>query len=523
MPKEIIYQILPRLWGNVEGENRRGGSLEKNGCGKFADIDKQTLDYLHSLGVTSVWYTGVVRHATRCKTNGCKASNAAFVKGLAGSPYSITDWFDVNPYLASEPAKRMAEFEALVKRTHRAGMKVITDFVPNHVSRDYGAFSPKPIRDGRDANGHMVLGALDDDSLHWKASNDFYYYPGQELQLPVKGSWKEYPAKASGNCFSPAPGVNDWYDTIRLNYCNFHTPTWDRMLEVVLFWAAKGVDGMRCDMVEMVPAEFFDWMIPQVRVKYPHFLFIAEVYQKENYRRFLQAGFDYLYDKSGMYDALMDIARGGAPASRLTSNWMELGWMQPHMLNFLENHDEPRAASDFFFGNAHASYASLYASLLLNTAPFMLYFGQEVGERGMDCEGFSGVNGRTTIFDWWCPSAPARLWSLIHGKGNLSSEENQTLQRYMEVLSIARKEIVTEGLTYDLGYCGGFDTDKVFAFLRGKGKDIMLVACNFSGEDASLDIKIPSEAFSFFGQNREEVIQRVALPARDASVLNLFF
>ena len=513
MPKEIIYQILPRLWGNVEGENRPGGSLERNGCGKFADIDSKTLDYLRTLGVTSVWFTGVVRHSI----------NKPFVKGKAGSPYSITDWFDVNPYLAKDPEGRMTEFESLVRRTHKAGMKVLTDFIPNHVARDYGKFSPKPFKGGRDAAGHPVLGALDDSSVHWKAENDFYYYPGQELQLPCRGTWKEFPAKASGNCFSPAPGEYDWYDTIRLNYCDFHTPTWDRMLEVVLFWAGKGVDGMRCDMVEMVPAEFFDWMIAKVREKHPGFLFIAEVYQKENYRRYIDAGFDYLYDKSGMYDALLDIERRGDSASRLTRNWQELGDLQPHMLNFLENHDEPRAASDFFFGSTSRSFASLHASLLLNTAPFMVYFGQEVGERGMDAEGFSGVNGRTSIFDWWCPSGPAALWSLIHGKGSLSQQQNDTLKRYMELLSKAGEDIITKGLTYDLGYCGGFDTDKVFAFLRGYGKELTLVVCNFSDEDLETEIRIPAEAFSFFGREQGDLFQRVSVGAKDGAVLNLFF
>ena len=524
MSKPIIYQMLPRLWGGAPGANLPGGTLEQNGCGKFADIDAKTLDYLRSLQVTHVWYTGVIRHATLCDTNGCSPSNAAFVKGQAGSPYSITDWFDVNPYLARNPERRMQEFAALVRRTHQAGLRVILDFVPNHVSRDYGAFSPKPFSGGRDASGHPVLGADDDASVHWKPENDFYYYPGEALRLPVAGDWREYPAKASGNCFSPAPGVNDWYDTIRLNYCDFHTPTWDKMYEVVRFWARKGVDGVRCDMVEMVPLPFFQWMIAKIKSEFPDFLFVAEVYQKERYKEWQDAGFDYLYDKSGRYDALFDILVHWAPARRLTENWQFLGDLQPRMLHFLENHDELRIASDFFAGSVARSWAAVYASLLFDCAPFMLYFGQEIGERGMDAEGFSGRNGRTTIFDWWRPESLRRLWLLLHGKGSLLPEENRTLSRYVDLMQLSAKEAVAEGGTYDLCYaCGaGFDSARHFAFLRGRGNDILLVVCNFSDRAAEIPVRIPAEAFRFLGAEEGEMQLRVPVQAWDAATLSLF-
>ncbi len=526
MVKEIIYQILPRLWGPARGENRKGGSLAQNGCGTFADIDTRTLDYLASLGVTAVWYTGVIRHATRCRTNGCKPSSAAFVKGRAGSPYCVTDWFDVNPYLAQDPAQRMQEFSRLVRRTHRAGMKVLLDFVPNHVSRDYGAFSPRPLRDGRDALGHPVLGACDDPTVHWKPENDFYYYPGEPLRLPVPGNWQEMPAKASGNCFGPAPGLTDWYDTIRLNYCDFHTPTWDKMREVVLFWAGKGVDGVRCDMVEMVPPAFFAWLIPQVKAEYPDFLFIAEVYEKSRYQQFAAAGFDALYDKSGRYDALFDIVVHGGSARQLTWNWQSLGSLQSRMLHFLENHDEVRLASDAFAGSARRGMAALYASLLFDTAPFLLYFGQEAGERGMDEEGFSGRNGRTTIFDWWSPATPRRIWQYIHGKGALLPEEQAALGRYMELLNLARRPLIRQGGTYDLCYCcrevDGFDPDRHFVFLRGDGKDLLLVACNFSDSPAEWTVTIPAEALRMLGFSGEGMRQTVSVAPQDGTVLSLF-
>ena len=517
--------MLLRQWGNVDGKNIQSGTLPQNGSGRFSCVDEASLDYIRSLGVTHVWYTGVVRHATACDTNGCKSSNPAFVKGLAGSPYSITDWFDVNPYLADSPDERMAGFEAMVERTHKAGLKVITDFIPNHVSRDYGAFSPGPIRDGLDANGHPVLGACDDPAQHWKAENDFYWYPGEALKLPVPGDWEEYPAKASGNCFSPSPGINDWYDTVRLNYCDFHTPTWDKMLQVVRFWALKGVDGVRCDMVEMVPKPFCKWLIAKIKEEFPDFVFIAEVYDREQYASYLgEVGFDLLYDKSGMYDALHDIIVSGGSARILSWNWQFLGDLQGGMLNFLENHDEQRIASDFFAGSANRSYAALYASALLNTAPFMLYFGQEAGERGMDAEGFSGCNGRTTIFDWWCPSSARHIWNHIHHGEKLPENEALVLERYRSLGALLGRDAASKGRTFDLCYCQGegFDPDRHFAFLRAWKDDALLVVCNFSGTDADIRINVPEEAGKYLGINVEGLSRTVSVPSWDAAAISFF-
>ena len=259
MNKPIIYQMLPRLWGNDKVRSKKNGSLTDNGTGRFSNIDKDTLEYIKWLGCSHVWLTGVLRHSTQSTEEGCIASHPQFVKGRAGSPYAICDYYDVNPYLADDPQNRMAEFEALLARTHESGLKMIIDFVPNHVSRDYGKVEPTP--------GHPMLGAADDKSVHWTAENDFFYYPGQELQLPTpcpKGMqpFREMPAMATGNnCYSPAPGINDWYETVKINYGDSHTSTWDRMFDIVDFWASKGVDGFRCDMVELVPPDFMTWLI----------------------------------------------------------------------------------------------------------------------------------------------------------------------------------------------------------------------------------------------------------------------
>lgn len=515
MGKPIIYQVLPRLWGNLNENPVKGGSIEENGCGRFCDMDRESLDYLKKLGVSHVWFTGVIRHATGCDTRGCTPSDPSWVKGKAGSPYSITDWFDVNPYLATDPSRRLEEFDALVARTHEAGLKVLLDFIPNHVARDYGRFSPKPWTNGRDMNGHPVFGAQDDTSVAWKPENDFFYCPGEALRLPGgNGQYEEYPAKASGNCFGAAPSINDWYDTIKLNYCDTHTDTWDKMLEVVRYWALRGVDGLRCDMVELVPSEFLKWLITKVKAEFPDFLFVAEVYQKNLYSKFIyEVGFDYLYDKSGMYDVLTDIVHknthdGGMPveewqsARRLTWNWQFLGDKQQHMLNFLENHDEQRYASDFMVGDAFKSLAALHASLLLNTAPFMIYFGEEAGERGMDEEGLSSVNGRTTIFDWWSPSNVRALYKEIHGEMALFDADRAFLERFRSLTAFAAEsDTIGKGDMYDLCYCNyssdGFNKDKHFAFLRDYKDETLLVVCNFSGRDSDISITIPEHAFEW--------------------------
>lgn len=542
MGKVIIYQMLPRLWGNIGGKNIKNGTLKDNGCGKFSSIDTISLEYLRSLGVSHVWYTGIIRHATAEDSDGCTPSSADWVKGRAGSPYSITDYYDVNPYLADEPENRMEEFHKLVERTHAAGLKVIIDFVPNHVARDYGRFAaahPAPT-------GMAALGESDDKSVHWKDSNDFFYYPGIPLALPIQNqTYMEMPAMASGNSYTSSPGVNDWYDTIKLNYCDTHTETWEKMYDIVNFWAGQGVDGFRCDMVELVPPAFFKWLISRIKKDRPDLLFVAEVYQKTLYSKYIrEIGFDLLYDKSGIYDTLRAIVEknvkdSGVPvedwqsAKRITWNWQSLGDLQPYMLNFLENHDEQRFASDFFGCDARNSYAALYTALYLNNAPFMLYAGEEVGERGMDNEGFSGRDGRTSIFDWWAPSSLTRLYKYIHGeKEALAPEEETMLDTYRKALKFAAEDnAVSKGTFYDLCYCNyasdGFNPDRHFAFLRDFEDETLLIVCNFSKNDAEMRISIPEHAFNWMKMPESEEFNHttpvsVHVPATNGVIIKLF-
>ena len=566
MDKPIIYQLLPRLWGNDCGHPLSGGSLEDNGTGKLSDIDGPALEYFKWLGCTHIWYTGIIRHSTKSSSMGCEPSNPQFVKGEAGSPYAIEDYYDVNPYLADNPEHRMDEFEALVKRTHDAGLKVILDFVPNHVSRDYGMLQ---------GSGKTTLGNTDDRSVHWKQENDFFYYPGQTLSLPdtavfrseceslengdfsrtysILPAWlvkeagsrfgsvteKEYrdflagfkplmtpfaenPAKATGNSYTPSPGVNDWYETVKINYCDSYSGTWDKMLAVLEFWIGKGVDGFRCDMVELVPSQFMQWLIQQVKSRHPEVIFIAEVYKKDLYRKYVrEVGFDYLYDKSGLYDTLRTVVEAnvssyGMPielwqsARGITRNWQYLGDLQPYMLNFLENHDEQRFASDFFGKNASASIAPLCISLYLNRAPFMIYFGEEMGERGMDKEGFSGRDGRTSIFDWWSIASVRALRKIIssglyRSDGPWPEDLEQYRNFFRKFTSMIRfaatDDAVRKGMTYDLCYCNinsdGFDIDRHFAFLRDHEDETLLFVANFSDREARMKLRIPPHAFEW--------------------------
>ena len=509
--KAIIYQVLPRLWNTSrKGVLKAGGSLVENGSGHFSSIDDKVLGYLHdTLHVSHVWYTGVIRHAS---------GKNDWVKGEAGSPYAIEDYFDVNPYLADNEDARMDEFKLLIKRTHDAGMKVVLDFVPNHMARTCTPY----------------FGGKDDASVHWKPENDFYYYPGQDLKLPIETNYQESPAKASGNAFTDAPGETDWYDTVRLNYCDFRTPTWDKMLEVLRFWCAMGVDAFRCDMVELVPREAVSFLIHEVKKQYPDTQFIAEVYDKAGYEYYArEAGFDALYDKCGLYDTLFSIVRsnadGGPVAGTegITANWQFLDNLQPYMLNFLENHDELRIASDFFAGSASNSFAALYVSLLLNTSPFMVYFGQEAGERGMDAEGFSGLNGRTTIFDWWCPKSVMDLDTYIHTGKGLDKVESATLKKYSELLAYSQEDIIRKGGLYDLQYCNagseGFDASRHYAFLRAYNGKIHLIVVNFSGSDANITVHIPADALRWANAKKPRDLQvTVSVPAHDGKIIKRF-
>lgn len=510
MKKIIIYQLFTRLFGNRNNTNIANGSMAENGCAKFNDIDSKTLKRIAELGTTHIWLTGIIRHATATSYAGygIPDSSSAIVKGKAGSPYAITDYYDIDPDLAVNVDKRMHEFEQLVSRIHHAGMKVLIDFVPNHVAREYHSMmKPEGVRD---------LGEDDDRNMGFSTANNFYYCVGEEFNPSIdKGDYKEFPARATGNDkFDAHPGKNDWYETIKLNYgidyCDagglsvHYDPipdTWFKMRDILMFWAGKGIDGVRCDMAEMVPAEFWKWTTDHIKSVVPEFKFIGEVYNPYLYRQYIASGFDYLYDKVGMYDRIRNIMCGGGDAAEITWQWQNTDDITDHMLYFLENHDEQRIASDFFAGKAEKGIPATIVCALMRNNPFMMYAGQEYGERGMDCEGFSGTDGRTTIFDYWCPDS---LYKGYVNRRLLKPEEKTLHKQYCNILNIAAKEkAVEEGAFFDLMYANldnkAFDKHSVYAFLRKYNDELLIIAANFSDDDRSTAIRIPAHAFEFLG------------------------
>lgn len=501
--KHIIYQIIPRLFANFNETRKYNGTKAENGCGKMADINDKALKSIADLGATHVWYTGIIRHAT------AELNSPAITKGLAGSPYAITDYYDVNPDLAVNEDKRMEEFEQLVARTHAAGLDVLIDFVPNHVAREYrSTHKPKGIED---------LGEGDHPEWAFSPLNNFYYIPGQPLTMDIdlKG-YQEYPAKVTGNdCFSSHPSKTDWYETVKLNYGVFYQgggekqffpipSTWKKMVDILLFWASKKINGVRVDMAEMVPVEFFQWAIDKVKKKYPEFIFIGECYDPSRYDAYLKAGFDYLYDKVGMYDYLRGVTSKNWPVEGITSQWMQhSGERLNHMLYFLENHDEQRIASGFFCGDGTCAEPAMIVAATLNQCAVMVYMGQELGERGMDMEGFSGIDGRTTIFDYWgIKSIQAWANKGKYDGANMTEEQRDLRLFYQRLLTIARdNKAVQKGLMYDITYAQGegFNKHEQYAFIRHWEDETLLVIINFHDREQHMRVRIPNDAFVYLG------------------------
>lgn len=534
--KILIYQIFTRLFGNRSYNCVENGTLAENGCGKMSFFDDSVLRRIKKLGVTHVWYTGVIRHASKTDYSefGIPCQHPSVVKGRAGSPYAIVDYYDIDPDLADDVDRRMEEFEALLQRSHKAGLKVIIDFVPNHVARQYKSVK-KP-------DGVKDFGETDDVNKGFYPDNNFYYCPNEsfapyfDLKGEADDSYCEYPAKATGNDhFDNHPGINDWYETVKLNYgidyCDaggrsYHfapvPDTWHKMRDILSFWAAKGVDGFRCDMAEMVPSEFWYWCIVKIKTDYPDIVFIGEVYNPSLYRSYLGSGFDYLYDKVGMYDCLCRVICGESAASDITYQWQAVDDIKEHMLYFLENHDERRLASDFLSGNAYKALPAVVVSALLYNNPFMLYAGQEFGERGMDKEGFSGLDGRTTIFDYW---TVASLYNGYVNRRKLTSDEKRLEKAYSAILNIAKNEkAVSEGMFFDLMYVNPksdiFDSHRQYAFLRKADNEVLLVVVNFSDSDVTCGVNIPRHAFDYM-QMAEKSVNATDLLTGDTVMLPL--
>ena len=467
-----IYQLFVRLFGNKQTEFHINGSKTENGCGTFNDIDNRALEAIKDLGFTHIWLTGILEHAS--ETTG---THPDITKGRAGSPYAVTDYRAVDPDLGT-----MADFEQLVGRIHEKGMKVIIDFIPNHLARQNKGFDPC----------------------------NFYYCEGQAFVSPrrmAEQPYEELPAKATGNnVFAPNPSINDWYDTVKLNYdCR---DTWEKMLSILKFWCAKQVDGFRVDMAEMVPVAFWQWLLENLRKDYQP-LMIAEIYQPNLYKPFLDAGFDYLYDKVGLYNTLERVLCQGQEAKEISQVWKDLDEMDAHMLRFMENHDEKRLASPQFIGDAFAALPAVALSALMNTGPFMVYNGQESGEDAIGEMGYSGDDGRTSIFDY-CHMPKHQKW-MNDGKfdGEGFDETQKKLFEYYRKLLHFRQEhsAISEGKFYDLMWCNpwymNFDPQFVYAFLRYSETEHLLIVVNFNrSESRDVEVKIPHDALALMGQSK---------------------
>ena len=547
--KPVVYQVFTRLFGNTNSNNQPWGTIEQNGVGKFSDFTPEALRAIKSLGTSHIWYTGVPHHAVinDYKDFGISNDDPDVVKGRAGSPYAVKDYYNVNPDLAENPAKRLEEFEALIKRTHAAGMKVVIDIVPNHVARDYHSLSaPEGVRD---------FGATDDTTVEYARDNNFYYVVGEAFQVPTAdnyqplggeahpladGKFEEFPAKWTGNGARAAkPDINDWYETVKVNYGvkpdgTYDFPilpdeyrqksieehaafwqgkdlpdSWYKFRDIAHYWIDKGVDGFRFDMAEMVPVEFWSFLNSSIKKKAPNSFLLAEVYQPDKYRDYIHKGkMDYLYDKVGFYDTLKEIMQGKGKVSDLVAVHKKVSDIAPHMLHFLENHDEQRIASPDFAGSAEKGKPALAVSALISSSPTLLYFGQDVGEDGSEETGF-GDPTRTSIFDY--VGVPAHQRFMNNGKfdgGQSTKDEKELHNFYKRVMSIAAGNPAIAGKyqslhALNLGVEGSAYSEQQFTFARVKGEHGFVVISNFS-EKPTGEIKFTVPA-SVLGEDSKNV------------------
>lgn len=520
--KHVVYQMMFHLWGNQNTNVKRNGSAAENGVTKFKDVSSKGLQALKKKGYSHLYTTGILEHATMedFSAFGSPVDHPQVVKGRAGSPFAIKDYYDVNPFLADKPAERMQEFAAMLDRVHQADLKLVLDFVPNHLARAYHS-DQKPA-------GVVDFGQNDNKDLSFSPSNNFYYLPGTQFTIPsgvnspvpVRVPYIEIPAKVSGNnVFSAQPSIHDWFETVKLNYgvdlqhgnqTHFDPipDTWLKMTDVLLYWTKKGVDGFRCDMAEMVPVEFWAYAIPKVKALNPEAVFIAEIYNPQEYRNYIfKGGFDYLYDKVGLYDGIRHIMENkpGASTADITRVWQnESGDFANHMLRFLENHDETRLNTPAFAANNFwSTIPGMVLTASMHDGPLMIYFGQEFGEKAQEIEGFNEADDRTTMFDFYRVDTHQR-W-LNGGKfdgGKLTAAEKEIDSFYTELVAwINSSEVIQKGKFFDLQYAqnAAYPKDKVYAYLRYTDKGRNLIICNFDSVNHNFNIEIPTLALDMMG------------------------
>jgi len=536
--KIVVYQVFTRLFGNSNSTNKPWGTIEENGVGKFNDFTDKALSEIKDLGVTHIWYTGVPHHdVIRDYTKfGISNDDPDVVKGRAGSPYAVKDYYNVNPDLAVNIENRLQEFEALIERSHKNDLKVLIDIVPNHVARNYKSVSNPP--------GTKDFGADDNKLVEYDVNNNFYYVPKKAFEVPdflndyeplggekhplSDREFDENPAKWTGNgSRSPKPSFYDWYETVKVNYgispegkkdfdelpAGFENEdykkhfafwqdktvpnSWVKFKDIALYWTAKGVDGFRYDMAEMVPVEFWSFMNSAIKMKNPDSFLLAEVYNPKMYRDYIQKGkMDYLYDKVHLYDTIKNVMQGRGLADHIPPIQEDLKDIEHHMLHFLENHDEQRIASPEFAGNANKAKPAMVISATISTAPTMIYFGQEFGEDGSENAGF-GTPSRTSIFDYVAVPAIQRWANNNKFDGGQSTKEELVLRDfYKRLLNFTITSDALMGAYQDIHQFNREHTEwyneKVLSFVRWNDEEQLLIVSNFSSENSyGFDLRLP--------------------------------
>ena len=544
--KQVIYQVFTRLFGNTNTTNKPWGTISENGVGKFNDFTDKALQEIKDLGVTYIWYTGVPHHGviTDYTEYGISNDDPDVIKGRAGSPYAVKDYYNVNPDLAVNPENRLEEFKALIERTHAAGLKAIIDIVPNHVARNYQSLT-KP-------DGVEDFGANDNKMVVYDVNNNFYYNPGEEFQVPdpiegyqplggashplADGKFDEVPAKWTGNGSRLSrPNMNDWYETVKINYgidpdgkkdfaelpVGFDTKdfqkhfefwsdktipnSWIKFKDIALYWTEFGVDGFRYDMAEMVPVEFWSYINSSVKMRNPEAFILAEVYNPSLYRDYIKKGkMDYLYDKVQLYDTIKHIMQGHGKTDNIPPIQDDLLDIEHHMVHFLENHDEQRIASPEFAGKAEKGKPAMVVSAAISTSPTLIYFGQEFGEPGAEDAGF-GRHSRTSIFDYVGVPYLQRWVNNKKFDGGQSTDEEKALRDfYKRLLNFTINSSALAGNYQDIHAFNRQHTewynDKVLSFVRWSATEKLIIVSNFNADNSyGFDLSLPQNLIEKWG------------------------
>lgn len=435
-----LYQINTRVWlTELSHKLGRPATLD--------DIPDAMLDRLAKIGFDwvwflSVWQTGPAAQAiSRANPEWRKEFQETLPdlreEDIPGSGFAITG-YTVHQNLGGDAA-----LARLRERLRQRGLKLMLDFVPNHMAPDHP----------------------------WVEEHPEYFVPGTEVDLaraPKNYTWIKRQRGDVLLAHGRDPYFPGWPDTLQLNYGN---PALQEAMIGELQRIAGQCDGVRCDMAMLVLPDVFErtWGIraplfwpnatQRVREKVPGFLFMAEVYWDLEWTM-QQQGFDYAYDKR-LYDRLHE--RHPRPVREHFH--AEMGY-QNKLARFLENHDEPRAAKTFPPGVHEA------AAVITFLSPGLRFFHQ--GQ-------FEGHTKRISPHLGRAPHEPV----------------NQELGKfYAKLLTLLKQPAFREG-QWQLLQCvaaweGNWTWDCFLAFLwQGPAGDRWLVAVNYAPNQSQCYVRLP--------------------------------